>query len=163
MRVVLAALFLSLVAHGAFAADPVYLDELAETPLAKLQQTFPDLRKEGCYQIGPDRFVLITIDKKDLKPWRVVLASTPPCRRATQAAAPMDLRARNGVELGTGSAALVSHAGKPDTASRPDDQLKKFGDMEYFYICRISDGCARHTSVFLRDGTVSAIAEWYSE
>ncbi|MEA2491286.1 MAG: hypothetical protein QOH21_3078 [Acidobacteriota bacterium] len=162
MKVVLAALFVSLVAHGAFAADPVYLDEVAEMPLTKLQQMFPDLRKEGCYQVGPERFVLVTIDKKDQKPWRVILASTPPCRHATPVA-PLDLRARNGVELGTGPAELVGHAGKPDTAARPDESLRRFGDMEYFYICRISEGCARHTSVFLRDGTVSAIAEWYSE
>jgi hypothetical protein len=53
--------------------------------------------------------------------------------------------------------------GRPDASAPPEVQLKKLGDTEYFFICRVSAGCARHTSVFLRDGLVTAIAEWYSE
>jgi hypothetical protein len=41
--------------------------------------------------------------------------------------------------------------------------MRRFGEMEFFYICRVSEGCARHTSVFLKGGVVSAIVEWYSE
>jgi hypothetical protein len=41
--------------------------------------------------------------------------------------------------------------------------MRKLGETEYFYICRVSEGCARHTSVLIRDGVVTAISEWYSE
>lgn len=151
-----------LLAAPVFAADPIYLDQMMEMPLGTLQRTFPELRKEGCYQLAPDRYLLIEIEKKDQKPGRIVLSSMPPCRRPVDAPN-VDVRARNGVELGIGPAEILNRAGKPDTAARPDSTLKRFGDLEYFFICRVSEGCARHTSVFLKDGVVSAIAEWYSE
>lgn len=151
-----------LLAAPVFAADPIYLDQMMEMPLGTLQRTFPDLRREGCYQLGPDRYLLIEIEKKDQKPERIVLSTAAPCRRPVDAPN-VDVRARNGVELGIGPAEILSRAGKPDTAARPDSTLKRFGDLEYFFICRVSDGCARHTSIFLKDGVVSAIAEWYSE
>jgi hypothetical protein len=152
-----------LFAGATLAADPVYIDQLMEQPLASLQQQFPGLKKEGCYHIGGNRHVLIDLDKKDQKPWRIVLAAGPaPCRRAETAAA-IDLRQRKGVELGDGSAVLLSKMGRPDAAAAPESSLKKLGDTEYFFICRFSEGCARHTSVFVREGVVTAIAEWYSE
>lgn len=162
MRVTRFVLGLAFFATSAFAADPVYLDELIEMPLATLQRSFPDLRKEGCYQIGPDRYLLLSIDKKDQKPWRVVLAAQPPCRRAEQGPQ-FDVRVRNGVELGAGLADVVAKTGRPETAAHPDEAGRRFGEMEYFFICRVSEGCARHTSVYFRDGTVSAVSEWYSE
>lgn len=156
------ALLLTLVALPAFAADPVYIDQLMEMPLGTLQRTFPDLRKEGCYQLSADRYLLIEIEKKDQKPGRIVLSSVAPCRRPIESPN-VDVRLRNGVDLGIGPAEIINRAGKPDTAARPDSTLKRFGDLEYFFICRISEGCARHTSIFLKDGVVSAVAEWYSD
>ena len=161
MRVAFSVLSLLFVA-AAGAAEPVYLDELMETPVARLQSMFPELRKEGCYRIAEDRYVLITIDKKDEKPWRVVVASTPPCRRAETGPA-IDLRVRTGIELGQSQIAVVERMGRPDTAAAAEPAMKKFGDMEFFYVCRVSESCARHTSVFLKHGLVSAVAEWYSE
>lgn len=162
MKATLRVLSLLLVAAAASAQDPVYLDELAETPLARLQTMFPDLKKEGCYRIAEDRYVLITIDKKDQKPWRVVLASAPPCRRAETGPA-IDVRLRAGVDLGQSQLAVVQRLGRPDTAAPSETSMRRFGETEFFYVCRVSEGCARHTSVFLKDGAVSAIAEWYSE
>ena len=162
MRSALASLLLMLAAATGIAADPVYLDEIAETPLSRLQTMFAGLKNEGCYRIAEERYVLITIDKKDEKPWRVVLSSTPPCRRADTGPA-IDLRVRTGVELGETQLAVVGRMGRPDTAAEAEPSMKKFGDMEFFYLCRVSESCARHTSVFLKQGTVSAVAEWYSE
>jgi hypothetical protein len=162
MRLALSVLSLLLVAATAGAAEPVYLDELMETPVARLQTTFSDLKREGCYRIGQDRYVLVQIDKKDLKPWRVVLASAPPCRRA-ETGPTLDLRERAGIELGQSQVAVVERMGRPDTAQPAENDMRRFGDMEFFYICRVSEGCARHTSVFLKEGVVTAIAEWYSE
>ena len=162
MRVTLTVLILLLVAGVTAAADPVYLDEIVETPLPSLQRLFPDLKKEGCYRIGDERYVLITMDKKDAKPWRVVLASAPPCRRAETGPA-IDIRVRSGIDLGWGQTAVVERMGRPDTAQPAEQTMKKFGEMEFFYLCRVSESCARHTSVFITKGNVSAISEWYSE
>lgn len=150
------------VAIPADAADPVYLDQLVETPWATLQQQFPSLKNEGCYQLGEGRYLHITQDKKDKKPWRVTLASEAPCRRP-ETIADMDVRARSGITLGDTSVGIVEHLGRPDASAAPEPAQKRLGDLEYFYICRVSEGCARHTSVFVKAGVVSAISEWYSE
>lgn len=164
MRLAIAVTSLLLAAgtiHGQ-AANPVYLDELAETPLASLQQTFPQLKNEGCYQLGAGRFLHITIDRKDKKPWRVTLAAEAPCRRP-EAGPALDIRAKSGIRLGDNTADLVERLGRPDTSMEPDSQQRRLGSTEYFYICRVSEGCARHTSIFMTDGVVTAISEWYSE
>ena len=67
------------------------------------------------------------------------------------------------MELGDSTVDIVEKMGRPDASAAPETALKTLGDTEYFYVCRVSEGCARHTSVFIRDGLVSAIAEWYSE
>ena len=162
MRGSLKLLSLLLVAFAANAADPLYLDQMMETQLPALQSMFPDLKKEGCYQIGENRYLLVTIEKKDQKPWRIVLASTPPCKHA-EIGPQLDIRERAGAELGQTQLQVIQKMGRPETALPSDPDMKKFGDMEYFYVCRVSDGCARHTSVFMKGGTVSAIAEWYSQ
>ena len=145
------------------AADPVYLDELMEMPLAALQQQFPGLKRDGCYRVAADRYVLIDIDRKEGKPWRVALTNAVPCRRPEDLAAALDVRHRKGVELGHRTVEVLEIMGRPDASAAPEPSLKRLGDTEYFYICRASEGCARHTSVFVHDGLVSAIAEWYSE
>jgi hypothetical protein len=150
------------VGSGAFAADPIYLDQLMEMPLATLQQQFPRLRTEGCYQIAADRFLVIDIDKKDRKPSRVLIASATPCRRAEEGPL-LDVRERAGIDLGESTRDVLAKMGRPDASAPPDGNFKKLGETEYFYICRVSEGCARHTSVFMREGFVSAIATWYSE
>jgi hypothetical protein len=152
---------LLLFAAGTAAADPVFIDQLMETPLAQLQQTFPNLKREGCYRIGENRFVLIAMDKKDRKPWRVALASGDVCRRSEDAL--IDVRHRKGVELGDTTLHVIEKIGRPDASAAPEDKQKKLGEVEYFYICRLEEGCARHTSIFIRDGVVTAISEWYSE
>jgi hypothetical protein len=163
MRLRLAVLSFLLIAIRAQAADPVYIDQLIETPLATLQTQFPSLKKEGCYRIGEGRFLLISVDnKKEHKPWRIALTSVEPCRRAEDVP-PMDVQERAGIQLGHSTIDVVKHLGQPDAAAPPEQALKKLGDTEFFFICRVSEGCARHTSVFLRDGLVSGIAEWYSE
>lgn len=162
VRLLMAVMASFLVAASSQAADPVYLDELMETPLAKLQAMFPNLRKDGCYEIGQNRFVLIEIDKKEAKPWRVVLASSAPCKRA-EAGPSIDIRERAGVELGETQVSVVQRLGHPTIAQDADPGMKRFGNAEYFYMCKVSEECARHTSVFLREGVVSAIAEWYSQ
>lgn len=161
MRLPLAVLAV-LFAVGA-AADPIYLDQLMETPLATLQQTFPGLKKEGCYRVAADRYVLIDVDRKEGKPWRVAVSNALPCKRAEDLAEALDVRHRKGVEIGHRTIDVLQVMGRPDASAPPEPSLKRLGDTEYFYICRVSEGCARHTSVFVRDGLVSAIAEWYSE
>ncbi|HEX6085507.1 MAG TPA: hypothetical protein VF266_13340 [Thermoanaerobaculia bacterium] len=152
-----------LFAGSAIAADPVYLDQLMEQPLAELQQQFPGLKKEGCYRVGADRYLLLEIEKKSQKPWRVVLTSTPPCRRPDDTPVAVDVRQRKGVELGDRTSGIIAKMGRPDAAAAPEAALKKLGDTEYFFICRVSESCARHTSVLVKEGTVTAISEWYSE
>lgn len=161
MRLPFAVLAL-LVAAGA-SADPIYLDQLMESSLATLQQQFPGLKKEGCYRVAADRYVLIDIERKEGKPWRVALTNTPPCRRPEDLPEALDVRHRKGVDLGQRTVDVLQHMGRPDASAPPEPSLKRLGDTEYFYICRLSEGCARHTSVFVRDGLVSAITEWYSE
>jgi hypothetical protein len=162
MRTVFAFVSLLLVAASSRAADPVYLDEIIETPLATLQTQFEGLRKEGCYRVAPNRYLLLTMDKKDGKPWRVALTTEEPCRRA-QDGPLLEVRHRKGVELGDSTVAVVEKMGRPDAAAAPETALRKIGDMEYFYVCRVSEGCARHTSVFIKAGVVSGVAEWYSQ
>lgn len=162
MRVASIAFALMLLAGSAMAADVVYLDQLVETPVAQLQTRFDGLKKEECYRIGENRWVMISIDKKDQKPWRIVLASVEPCKRPHDGP-DLDIRERRGVQIGDAVGIVVQKMGAPDTASHADASMRKFGDMEYFYICRVEEGCARHTSVFLTGGVVTAIAEWYSE
>jgi hypothetical protein len=162
MRTVLAFVSLLLVAVSSHAADPLYLDQLIETPLSTLQTQFEGLRKEGCYRVAPDRYLLLTLDKKDGKPWRVALSTAEPCRKPVDGPL-LDVRHRKGVELGDSTLAVVEKMGRPDAAAAPETALKRLGDMEYFYVCRVSDSCARHTSVFIKDGLVTAVAEWYSQ
>lgn len=163
MRVRLAVLSFLLVAIQVHAADPVYLDQLIETPLATLQTQFPNLKKEGCYRIGEGRYLLISVDpKKERKPWRIAVTSVEPCRRPEDAPS-LDVQERAGIQLGESTLAVVQRMGRPDASAPPEQPLRKLGDTEFFFICRLSEGCARHTSVFLRDGIVTAIAEWYSE
>lgn len=164
MRLAIAVASLLLVAAAADAqtAEPVYIDQLMETPLASLQRSFPQLKSEGCYQLAAGQFLLISIDRKDQKPWRVTLSSEAPCRRP-QTAAPFDVRVRSGIRLGDTTRDVVQRLGRPDTSMAPDAKQKKLGQTEYFYICRVSEGCARHTSVFVTEGIVTAISEWYSE
>ena len=162
MRLVIAFVSLLLVTVSSRAADPLYLDEIVEMPLATLQAQFPGLRKEGCYRVGTDRFLLVTMDKKDGKPWRVALSAETPCRKPEDGPL-LDVRQRKGVELGDSTVAIVEKMGRPDASAGPETELRRLGDTEYFYVCRVTEGCARHTSVFIRAGLVSAIAEWYSQ
>lgn len=162
MRLGIAFLSLLLAAVSSRAADPLYLDEIIEMPLATLQAQFPGLRKEGCYRIGTNRFLLVTMDKKGGKPWRVALSAEMPCRKAEDGPL-LDIRQRKEVDLGDSTVAIVEKMGRPDAAAAPETELRRLGDTEYFYVCRVSEGCARHTSVFIRGGLVSAIAEWYSQ
>ncbi|HEX8252539.1 MAG TPA: hypothetical protein VF846_05275 [Thermoanaerobaculia bacterium] len=161
MKLALAVLTFA-VALNSQAADPVYLDQLMETPLASLQTQFPGLKKEGCYRIGEGRYLLISMDKKDGKPWRVAVTSEQPCKRPDEATA-IDVQARKGLQLGDKTIEVVEKMGRPDASAPPETSLKKLGDLEYFYVCRVSELCARHTSVFIRDGVVTALAEWYSK
>jgi len=163
MRVALAALSLLLAASSLRAADPVYLDQLIETPLSTLQTQFPGLKREGCYRIGNDRYLLINVDsKKEHKPWRVAVTSIVPCRRAEDVAE-LDVRERSGVQMGDNTLAIVQKMGRPDASAPPETELRRLGETEYFYICRVEAGCARHTSFYIREGVVTGIAEWYSE
>lgn len=162
MRVALAVASLLLFAHSGHAADPIYLDELVETPAASLKSMFAGMKREGCYRLGETRYVLLTIDKKDQKPWRVMLSTPVPCRRAETGPA-IEIRTRSGVDLGNSQVQVVAKMGRPDTSSTPETAMRKFADVEFFYLCRVSEGCARHTSVFFKDGVVTAISEWYSE
>jgi hypothetical protein len=155
-------MFLLFVAFGSRAADPVYLDQLMETPLATLQAQFPGLKREGCYRLADGHFLLIAMHKKDGKPWRIALASEAPCRKPDDAPA-VDIAERKGIALGDSTVKVVEKLGRPDAAAAPEPSLRKLGDLEYFYVCRESAGCARHTSIFMRGGVVTGIAEWYSE
>ncbi|HYI09320.1 MAG TPA: hypothetical protein VEK57_09625 [Thermoanaerobaculia bacterium] len=160
MKVALAFVLL-LFAAGSVAAQPVYIDQLMEMPQDQLLQTFPGLKREGCYRIAENRFVLIAMDKKDRKPWRVAIAAGDVCRRSEDAV--IDVRHRKGIDLGDTTIAIMEKMGRPDASAAPEDKQKKLGEIEYFYICRLEESCARHTSVFIRDGIVTAISEWYSE
>ena len=156
------AVLLLAVAFASHAAEPVYLDQLMETPLATLQAQFPGLKKEGCYNIGEGHYLLISMDKKDGRPWRVAVTSEVPCRRPDDVGL-MEVRQRHGVLLGDTTVAVLEKMGRPDASAPPETQLKKLGDLEFFYVCRVSAQCARHNSVFIKNGIVTALAEWYSE
>jgi hypothetical protein len=162
MKLAIPLLLVLLAAAPLRAADPVYLDQLIETPAATLETQFGPMKREGCFAIAPDRFLLVTMDKKEHRPWRVVLSSIEPCKKPVAGPA-LDLRERNGVNIGDTSVSVVTLLGRPDAAAPPDASMKKLGESEYFYICRVSEGCARHTSVLIRDGIVTAISEWYSQ
>jgi hypothetical protein len=164
MRLAFAFAFVSLLltAVSSEAADPVYLDQLIETPLATLQTQFPGLRKDGCYRVAEGRFLLLTMDKKDGKPWRVALATGEPCRKSEDGPL-LDVRHRGGVALGETTLIVLEKMGRPDASATPDAAFRRLGDIEYLYMCRVTEGCARHTSVFIHNGLVSAISEWYSQ
>ena len=162
MRLGFAVASLLLLAVSSRGADPMYLDQLIETPLATLQQQFPNLKAEGCYELEAQRFLHITIHKKDQKPWRVTLTSETPCRRPEPLTG-LDVRVRSGLALGDSTVSVVARLGRPDASAPPNAEQRRLGEIEYFYICRVSEGCARHTSVFVKQGVVSAVSEWYSE
>jgi hypothetical protein len=154
--------FALLLAATASAQQTVYLDELMETPLATLQTLFPGLRKEGCYKLANGRYLLITMNKRDGKPRRVSLTTDLPMRKAQDGPA-VEVQHRKGIALGDSSLDIVEKMGRPDASTAPEAALKKLGDTEYIYTCRVTAGCARHTSIFIRDGMVTALSEWYSE
>jgi hypothetical protein len=52
---------------------------------------------------------------------------------------------------------------RPDASAPLDGASRKVGETEYFFICRVSEGCGRHTSEFALGGIVTAITESYSE
>jgi hypothetical protein len=162
MRLALVFVVLLAVPVSDVTAEPVFIDQLMEMSLSALQQQFPKLRNEGCYRIAPERYLWIDMEKKDKKPWRVALTSTPPCRRPEEGPV-VDVRDRSGLDLGTRTREVLEKLGRPDASAAPENAFKQLGETEYFYICRVSEGCARHTSVFMRDGVVTAIASWYSE
>jgi hypothetical protein len=162
MKLAFAVLSVVLFAGSVRAADPLYLDQLIESPQASLEARFGAMKKESCFQLAPDRYLLISMGKKEAKPWRVVLSSVEPCKKPVPAPN-LEIRERNGIDLGDNTVTIVQRLGRPDAAAKPDPALKKLGETEYFYICRVSEGCARHTSILISGGTVSAIAEWYSE
>ena len=162
MRIALIATAIALAAAAPAAGDPIHIDELVESPLSTLQSLFPGLRDDGCYAIGEGRFLLINIERKEQKPWRVALSSVEPCRRPA-AASPIDVVERQGVALGQSAIEVVERLGRPDAAAAPERSLERLGEIEYFYICRVDEGCARHKSILMRDGVVTAIAEWYSQ
>lgn len=153
---------LLLAAFGAEAAEPVYLDQLMERSLPELQAQFPGLKRDGCYRVGENRYLLIAMDRKDGKPWRIAYSSVEPCRRPEDAPF-LEVRERKGVELGDSTVAVIEKMGRPDASAAPEPALKRLGEIEYFYVCRVSEGCARHTSVFMHAGVVTAVSEWYSE
>jgi hypothetical protein len=161
MKTALAVLSLAL-ALTSHAAEPVYLDQLMESSLPQLQQQFPGLKKEGCYSIGNDRFLLISMDRKEGKPWRIALAAQPPCRKPHEGPA-IEVRLRKDIAIGDNTIKVIEKLGRPDASTPPETALQRLGELEYFYVCRVSEMCARHTSVFMRDGLVTALAEWYSE
>ncbi len=151
----------ALLAATAQAADPVFIDELMDSSLPVLQRQFAGLRKDGCYKLGEGPFLMITMGR-DQKPSRVAVATDLPCRRA-EPGPEIEVRHRGGVVLGDSTVVVVGKLGRPDASADPEGPMRKLGDAEYFYVCRVSDGCSRHTSVFIRAGIVSGIAEWNSE
>lgn len=163
MRLAPAVLALTLAVSGSIAADPIYIDQLMETPLDALQTHFAGLKRDGCYTLPDGRFVLVNVNRGEQKAWRIAITADAPCRRPAAVRTPMDLQQRKGVAIGDSAADVVAKLGRPDAATDTDSKLRKFGDSEYFYVCRVDQECARHTSIFMRDGLVSAIAEWYSE
>lgn len=163
MKLAAPVVLLLLLMAGSAAADPVYLDQLMESRLETLQQQFPGLKKDGCYRIADSRYLWIEVDRRERRPWRIALASEAPCKRPEDLTAAMDVRHRKGVELGQRTIEVVELMGRPEASAVPEASLQRLGDTEYFYICRVSEGCARHTSVFVRNGIVTGIAEWYSE
>jgi hypothetical protein len=160
IALVVSLLFVSVTAR---AADPVYLDQLMETPLATLQTQFPNLKRDGCYRVGDGRFMLISINKRDGKPARIAYTSEQPCKRPIDTAEAIEVRIRQDVSLGDSPTIVRQKMGTPDASTTPEPALKSLGDIEYFFVCRVSEMCARHTSVFLKKGVVTALAEWYSE
>ena len=158
--IVLAA-FMSVAAHAQDEA-PLYLDQMMEMPVATLQTSFNGVGSENCFQIGEGRYMLIDIQRNDQKPWRVALSSVEPCRRPRNIP-PVHVFERQGVRLGYSTIEVVEVLGRPDASAEPETDLRRLGEIEYFYMCRVSEGCARHKSIFMRDGVVTAIAEWYSE
>ena len=163
MRHAAAVLALMMIVSGSIAADPVYIDQLMETPVETLQTHFAGLKRNGCYKLQDGRFVLVNVDRKTGKPWRIALSAGEPCRSADEVRTPMDLQHRKGLLLGEGTAAILEKLGRPDAMTETEPKLEMLGEMEYFFICRVDQDCARHTSVFTRDGMVTAIAEWYSD
>ena len=119
MRLRFAFASLLFVAANLQAADPIYLDQLMESPLARLQQTWPNLKSDGCYQLVNRQYLHITIDKKDQKPWRVTLAADTPCRRAEQTG-DFDIQSRSGIKLGDSTIAIVERLGRPDASAAPE-------------------------------------------
>ncbi|HEX6159033.1 MAG TPA: hypothetical protein VF111_02635, partial [Thermoanaerobaculia bacterium] len=115
------------VAFASHAAEPVYLDQLMEMPLATLQAQFPGLKKEGCYHIGEGRYLVLSMDKKDGKPWRVAVTSEQPCRRPDDAGL-LEVRQRHGVLLGDTTVMVLEKMGRPDASAPPETALKKLGD-----------------------------------
>jgi len=162
MRKIALAVLSLVVAVSSRAADAVYLDQMMESPLATLQTQFPNLKKEGCYSVGAGHYVLISMNKKEGKPWRVAVTSELPCKHPEEAPA-TEIRQRQGVQLGDTTIMVLEKMGRPDASAPPEAALKRLGDLEYFYVCRVSEQCARHSSVFIKAGLVTALAEWYSE
>lgn len=160
MRLALTFVSLLLVAVSS-RADTVYLDELIEMPQSALQARFPGLKKQGCYRIAENRYLSITMNRRGDVPLRVTLSSEP-CRRPADIAG-IEVLHRSGAEVGGSPVDVVTKLGQPHASATPDTSQERLGDTEYLYICQISQGCNRHTSVFLRDGVVTAISEWHSE
>lgn len=163
MRIGPVVLALLMVASARAQADAVYIDELMQTPLEVLQTHFEGLKRDGCYRLPDGRYVLLNVNRRSKKPQRVVISASEPCKRPAEARTPIDLRHRGGVEIGDTTLVVLEKMGRPDASAAPGSDFRQLGDLEYFYVCRGEADCVKHTSVFVREGNVSAISEWYSE
>jgi hypothetical protein len=156
-------LALLMTASARLHADAVFIDELMQTPLDVLQTHFEGLKRDGCYRLPDGRYVLLNVDRKTKKPQRVVISASEPCKRPADARTPIELRHRGGIAIGDTTLVVLEKMGRPDASAAPGSDFRQLGDLEYFYVCRAEAECLKHTSVFVREGVVTAISEWYSE
>ena len=154
-------------------APPRAMDDLLDTPVASVERRFGPGSYARCYQISDGRFVNLGVDDEDpTRFWSVELADVSDCTTTMPPLIEMPSKFNIGVDLGDPIEKALSVLGQPDSVLKQppegssDEIVLRFqrrGGIEYMYRCKAPPDCGSVTSIFARNGKVSAISISYSD
>lgn len=154
-------------------APPRTLDDLLDAPVASVEHWYGPGTYLRCYQLGDSRFINLDVDEGDPRQfWSVELADVPECATTMAPNADMPSTFKVGVDLGDTVEKALSILGRPDEVLKEAPEgssdaaiarFKRLGGIEYIFRCKAPATCGTVTSIFARDGKVSAVSVWYSD
>lgn len=154
-------------------SPPRVLDDLLDSPVASVEQRYGPGSYLRCYQLGDSRFVNLDVDEGDPGHfWSVELADVSDCETTMAPNPGMPSTFNVGVDLGDPVEKALTVLGHPDEVltEAPEGssdaaiaRFKRRGGTEYIFRCKTPATCGTVTSIFARNGKVSAISIWYAD